>query len=44
MSNPDYFSNFNPKSFLNEHYEKEEEPLKINLFKPENLKKDFILD
>jgi hypothetical protein len=44
MTNPDYFSNFSPKSISNEYQEKEDEPREKDQFKPNDLRKDFILD
>lgn len=44
MTKPDYFSNFSPKCGLDEYKEKEDESIERDLFKPKNIRKDFILD
>jgi len=44
MPNPDYFSNFNSKSFLLEDLEKEDESKQKDPLDFRNLRKDICLD
>jgi hypothetical protein len=44
MPNPDYFSNFSPKSFSFDDLEKEDEKKEKDLFDKKNLRKDICLE